>query len=188
VVFTGDGSRIKKYFLGRVLDYSDSESFLLDNAYVTAQCAIKLTFEHTDFSLRGKRALVLGYGRIGKYLASMLKSLGAVVFVFARREEARNDARKDGFIPCELSELNGCAPDLVYNTVPHKIVDKETSDKLLKRALIMDLASSPGGFFDEEVAMKASALPGKLMPESAGKAIFNYVSSVLSQLRRENDI
>ena len=124
VVFTGDKKKAEKFYSGRVLDYSESESFLLDNAYITAQCAIKLTFENTDFSLNGRQALVLGYGRIGKYLSSILKSLGADVFIYARREEARVDIRLNGFNSCTLSDICEISPELVYNTVPYKIIEK----------------------------------------------------------------
>ncbi len=187
-VFTGNGKRVEKFYGGRVLDYSESESFLLDNAYVTAQCAIKLTFENTDFSLNGKQALVLGYGRIGKYLSSMLKSLGTDVFIYARREETRIDLRLSGYKTCALSDIDKISPDLVYNTVPYKIVEKSVSDSFPKDAIVMELASSPGGFYDEYVAINGAGLPGRLMPRSAGKAIYDYVSSTLSRLREENSI
>ena len=188
IIFTGKKEKVEKHHAGIVLDYSDSESFLLDNAYITAQCAIKLTFENTDFSLHGKRVLVLGYGRIGKYLSSMLKCLCADVFVYARREESQKEASLNGFGICELSEIDKLDFDLIYNTVPFKIVKREITDKLRSSALIMELASDPGGFYDENIALKAAALPGKLMPQSAGKAIFDYVISILSHLKGENNL
>lgn len=186
LVFTGNKERIKSLCHARIFDYSESESFLLDNAYVTAQCAIKLTFENTDFSLNGKKALVLGYGRIGKHLSSMLKSLCADVFIYARREESRLEALLNGFKICELKSLD--IFDLIYNTVPYKIIKKELSDGIAKDSLVMELASSPGGFYDENVATKALGLPGKLMPRSAGKAIYDYVIATLSELRGEKSI
>lgn len=188
IVFTGNKKAVEKLHKGRAYDYSESESFLLDNAYITAQCAIKLTFENTDFCLNGKRALVLGYGRIGKYLSSMLKCLGADVFVYARRDETRLSARLEGCKPCSLMEIGEISPCLVYNTVPFKIVEKSVTDTLLHRALIIELASNPGGFFDENVAVKAAGLPGKMMPRSAGKAIYDYVSSTLSKIRGEKSL
>ncbi len=180
-VFTGQGRIVKKYFNGAIIDYSLDEAFLLENAYITAQCAIRRTLENLDSVIYGKKALVIGYGRIGKYLASMLKSLGAVVFISARREESLKDAELCGMKACLISEINPKSLDLVYNTVPYKIVSRSISDNFSPDALIMELASGEGGFEDEGVAVKALGLPGKFMPKSAGKAIYDLVCRFLSQ-------
>ena len=60
VVLTGSKDKVSRFFYGRVIAYSDSEAFLLKNAYITALCAIRLTFEKDDSLLLGKKALVLG--------------------------------------------------------------------------------------------------------------------------------
>ena len=179
-VFTGQGQIVKKFFGGAIIDYSCDESFLLENAYITAQCAIRQTLENLDSVIYGKNALVIGYGRIGKYLASMLKSLGAVVFISARREESLKDAELSRMIPCQISEIDPKSLDLVYNTVPYKIVGKDISDNFSSEALVMELASGSGGFEDENVAVKALGLPGKYMPKSAGKAISDLALRFLS--------
>ena len=187
-VFTGQSKIIKKYFDGAIIDYSDDEAFLLENAYITAQCAIRRTLEDIDSVIYGKNALVIGYGRIGKYLASMLKSLGAVVFVLARREESLKDAELSGMKPCVISDIDPKSLDLVYNTVPYKIISKDISDIFSKDSLIMELASGNGGFEDENVAVKALGLPGKYMPKSAGKAIYDLVHRFLSQHSERRNI
>ena len=180
-VFTGQEKIVEKYFSGAIIDYSCDETFLLENAYITAQCAIRRTLEDMDSVIYGKNALVIGYGRIGKYLASMLKSLGAIVFVSARREESLKDAELAGMKPCKISEIDLKSLDLVYNTVPYKIVSKEISDGFSPDALVMELASGCGGFEDESACAKALGLPGKYMPKSAGKAISDLVCRTLSQ-------
>jgi hypothetical protein len=58
---------------------------------------------------------------------------------------------------------------------------KEISDNFSDDALIMELASGSGGFEDENAAVKALGLPGKYMPKSAGKAIYDLVRRFLSQ-------
>lgn len=180
-VFTGQSKIIKKYFNGAIIDYSSDETFLLENAYITAQCAIRRTLEDIDSVIYGKNALVIGYGRIGKYLASMLKSLGAVVFVLARREESLKDAELSGMRPCRISDIDPKSIDLIYNTVPCKIIGKDISDNFSDDALIMELASGGGGFEDENAAVKALGLPGKYMPKSAAKAIYDLLCRFLSQ-------
>ncbi len=180
-VFTGSKEKIKRLFGGRIYAYSENEAFLLRNAYITAQCAIRLTMEKTDSLILGKKALILGYGRIGKYLASMLKSLGADIFIYARKEKSIADAEMNGMKGIDLCDIPNLYPDMIYNTVPDTIIKRSLSDVLPKETLIVELASSPGGFEDKEIAMKAPALPGRMMPKSAGEAVFDLVSTVLSK-------
>ena len=179
-VFCGNGSAVKGYFEGRVLDYSDNEAFLCENAYITAQCALKLTLDNIDTVLHGKKALVVGYGRIGKYLASMLRALNAVVFVYARRQESLLDASYNGCIPISLD--NSLAPelDLVYNTVPEIIIGKDFTDMLSNKSLIFELASPPGGFEDTSRVITARGLPGKMLQKSGANAISDFVLRNLS--------
>ena len=56
-------------FVGdRFIDYSVREDFQIENAVPTAEGAIALAMKEMDITLFGSKALVTGYGRIGKYL------------------------------------------------------------------------------------------------------------------------
>ena len=67
--------------------------------------------------------------------------------------------------------------DVIFNTVPARLFDKEVIEMLPKSVLLIDLASVPGGV--DFVAAKekginavwALSLPGKYAPETAGKII-----------------
>ena len=179
-VFCGNGSTVKGYFGGRVLDYSDDEAFLCENAYITAQCALKLTLDNIDTVLFGKRALIVGYGRIGKYLATMLRDLGAVVFVCARRRESQLDAFYNGCIPVSLDDGSISSFDLIYNTVPEIIIKKSFTERLSDKAVIFELASLPGGFEDTSRVITARGLPGKMLQRSGADAITDFVLRNLS--------
>ena len=70
---------------------------------------------------------------------------------------------------------------LVFNTVPAHILGKEQLALLPKGALLIELASAPGGF-DPELALGhhlkvcyAPGLPGKYCPETAAGIIGNYI-------------
>ena len=82
-------------------------------------------------------------------------------------------------ILAELSLKTAESLDLVYNTVPYRIVDKSVSNGFKGDAFVMELASAPGGFEDDGIAVRAPALPGRMMPEEAGKAIFDLIDSYL---------
>jgi adenosylhomocysteinase len=50
-----------------------------------------------NISIRGRTALVIGYGTIGKCVAKSLKGNGVIVTVYDIESELRNEAKKDGF-------------------------------------------------------------------------------------------
>ena len=78
-------------------DYGQLDSYSLLNAVPTAEGAVKLAIENTDFTLFESRVLVTGYGRCGRVLSGTLKSLGAYVTVSARKESDFAAARIQGF-------------------------------------------------------------------------------------------
>ena len=85
-----------------------------------------------------------------------------------------------------LAEHVGRA-DLVFNTVPACVLGREILSKLRKDALIIDLASKPGGVeFDtaRELGIKtvwALSLPGKCAPISAGDIILETIGNCLAE-------
>ena len=87
-----------------------------------------------------------------------------------------------------LAALDASAGDLdvLINTVPHRIITAEVISHMEKDALIVDLASMPGGVdFDfardaEICAIHALALPGKYSPKTAGAIVGETVLSLLS--------
>ena len=170
-------------------DYFKREDFVLRNAYITAEGAVQRTMEQLRCTVRDTRCLVLGYGRIGKFLARLLRGFGAEVTVAARNSRALAQAQLDGCHSCMLTELKSVLPwcDVIYNTVPHMILDRELLRKVPEHCFCMDLASVPGGI-DLPAAEKlglntlwASGLPGKTAPESAGKAVLDTIMQILKE-------
>ena len=183
IVFSGQPERVRRYFDGKIIDYSADEGFLDKNAYITAECAVSMALNDLQSTVSEIKCAVIGYGRIGRYLSKMLGSLGSSVTVLARREESRSRARKDGFYATEIQQFQNERFDVVFNTVPVQIISKRVSDRISDKALVYDLASLPGGFEDESFPKRALALPGKMKPLSAGKAIFDFVVSCIPNER-----
>ena len=65
----------------KVYDYNDSESFQIRNSISTAEGAVEIAMRELPVTIRGTSAAVLGYGRCGRTLASLLRSIGANVTV-----------------------------------------------------------------------------------------------------------
>lgn len=166
------------------VDLFDSEVFLTKNAYITAEAAVAIAMENMRKTVRGSRFAITGYGRIAKQLARLLCLLGAEVTVCARKPRDIAEAELMGCrgvniardLTQALSALES-SYDVIFNTVPSLVFDRDFLAALSKETLIIELASAPGGI-DATAARNlgarvlwAPSLPGKYAPDSAGKLI-----------------
>lgn len=174
------------------LDYLKDEAFLYDNARITAEGAVMLLGECTQGTVHGMDAAVIGMGRIAECLCPLLRALGARVTVYARRPEVLARARAMGAqTVCFADTLPVCAArhDAICNTVPHVLYGRELLENAPRDALLLELASAPGGFDTDAVRalglthVNGQGLPGKYAPRAAGELIAQYV---IERLRGEN--
>ena len=176
-----------------VFDYNDDEEFLVKNAFYTAEGALEIAIRETVFSLFDANALILGYGRIGKALLSVLKGIFHNVFVAARKPYDRAYIDAFGGKPVDFcsEKIIGTAKDIqvIFNTVPSVVLTEKIIENLPKNCLVIDLASGSGGI-DFSAAerckiktVRALGLPGKVAPESAANAVGDYVLSLLRKER-----
>ncbi len=172
-----------------VRDLTDTETFNLRNAIPTAEGAIAIAMQHLDVTLHGASVCVTGFGRIGRILCRLLASLGAHVTAVARSSRDMALAEVEGYRPATYGDLPTLGPtfDAVFNTVPTTVLTESVLAALKPEALIVDLASKPGGV-DHEAALRqnrrvvtALSLPGKVAPVTAGRII----ADCLMELHRE---
>lgn len=174
----------------RLVDYFAREELAIANAVPTSEGAIQIAMEELPVTLHGAKALVVGYGRLGKVLARQLRGLGATVSVAARSCADLAWAQVWSYGVERSDQLSGwlCAYDLVVNTVPAPVLGQEELGDLKPGCLVIDLASKPGGVdfaAAAELGVKvvwALSLPGKTAPVTAGLAIKNTVYNILSEL------
>lgn len=166
-------------------DYNASDSYALLNAVPTAEGAIKIAIENTDFTLWKSKVLVIGYGRVGKILADRLKKIGADVTVSARKSKDFATLAAYSIDYIETGSLNNkpLPYDIVFNTVDFPVL-YESAFKGSRCRLAIDLSSKGG--FDMHVAEKngvkaifASGLPGKIAPATAADILFLTVINYL---------
>lgn len=156
----------------RSMDLLKDEVYLYENAALTAACALRVTAEKTAFSLRGTPVLVVGWGRIGKHLARLLQECGAAVSVLSRSGAHLAEAASFGLqpvsqqtLPAEIGKFR-----ILYNTAPGMMIPEAISAQC-RSCLKLDLASQPGIAGDDVIS--ARGLPGRYVPESAGRLIAN---------------
>lgn len=160
------------------------------NAVPTAEGAIEIAISETPVTIHGSKCLVLGYGKIGKILTKDLYGMGAITYAAARKYADLAMIEGHGYEPLQMSTLKGRINefDIIFNTVPALILDDEVLSKVQKDALIIDLASKPGGV-DFEAAKKyglrviwALSLPGKVAPITSGAIIKDTIMNIINEL------
>lgn len=156
------------------------EPFTRENALLSAEGAVYAAMRQADFSLYGASCAVIGYGRIGKALTNMLRGLGAHVTVAARREVSRKEA---GSSSININQLHELIPhvQIIFNTVPFPLIGPDLLSLITHDTFLIELASPPYGIdlpAAQEMGLRAwleSGIPGRYCPQSAAKAILDYI-------------
>ncbi|MEB3102620.1 dipicolinate synthase subunit DpsA [Ferviditalea candida] len=170
-----------------LVELFDLDDVAIYNSIPTAEGALMMAIQNTDITIHGSECMVLGMGRTGKTLARVLKGLGAHVRVGVRRKEHFARAWEMGFDPFYIDQLalEVSNIDLIFNTIPTMIVTAQVIAQIPPRAIIIDLASKPGGTdfrFAEKRGIKsilAPGLPGIVAPKTAGRIIANTLCQLI---------
>ncbi|RCX12682.1 dipicolinate synthase subunit A [Fontibacillus phaseoli] len=180
----------------RLIELLDRDDVAIYNSIPTAEGAVMMAIQNTEITIHGSNCIVLGMGRTGFTLAKTLQGLGANVQVGVRKEADVARAVQMGWKPFVATDLNAynSAIDLIFNTIPTMIVTAQIISKLPRQAVIIDLASAPGGSdfrFAEKRGIKAllaPGLPGIVAPKTAGIIIANTLcQSILEEFHLRGD-
>ncbi len=173
----------------KCIDYYMREELMIKNAVPTAEGAIEIAMQETPITLNQSKCLIIGYGRIGKVLSTLLKSLGADVTVSARKYSDLAWIDVNGYKSVHNDNLKSIASkfDVIFNTAPALILDEEILKTINSDCIVIDLASKPGGVDFEkarDLGLKviwALSLPGKCAPLSSGKIIKETILNILHE-------
>jgi len=192
-IYTGMAKPFLKQLAGAfgitVIELFDRDDVAIYNSIPTAEGALMLAIQNTDITIHGSQCMVLGFGRTGFTMARTLQGLGARVKVGVRRPEHYARVWEMGFQPFYIKDLYEQVGniDLLFNTIPTMIVTAQIITNIPHRAVIIDLASKPGGTdfrFAEKrgvKAMLAPGLPGIVAPKTAGRIIANTLSRLIEE-------
>lgn len=174
----------------KVVDIMKREELSVLNAISTAEGAIKIAIEETPKNIHGSNVLVMGFGRIGKVLSHMLNGLGAKVSCEARKNSDLAWIKAYGYDAIPIAELNDNLYkfDIIINTIPYILLDRDALEHVKEDALIIDLASNPGGVDRNAVKEKqikfvwALSLPGKISPVTSAEFIKETLFNVVKEI------
>ena len=173
----------------QVADLMQRRGFTVGNAALTAEGAVEKLMSASPRSLWGSRVLITGWGRVAKLLALRLRALAAEVTVAARKEGDRAMAQALGLAAADFPDLPALLGsfDFVVNTVPARVLPAESLARLRPDVLLLELASSPGGFDPQEAAelgltaLSAPGLPGVTAPYTAAALMRDAIRSVIQE-------
>ncbi len=171
------------------VDYYIRDELKIKNCIPTAEGALSIAIEEMPITVSGSKVLIIGFGRVAKACAKLFKALDSNVTVCARSINAFAWSELYGYKSVEIDKVDSSLSDydLIINTVPAKILDKEKLSKIDKNALVIDLASKPGGVdFDNarQLGLKtiwALSLPGKVAPVTSGQIIADTILNILDE-------
>lgn len=175
----------------KLIDILKREDLSVLNAVSTAEGTIKIAIEEAQKNLHGSNILVLGFGRVGKVLSNMLKGIGANVSCEARKNSDLAWIKAYGYEPIPLATLkeNLNRFDIIINTIPYIILDKENLENVKRDALIIDLASNPGGVDRDAIKQLkikfvwALSLSGKVSPVTSAEFIKETLYNIFNEIK-----
>ena len=155
----------------KCIDLLKDPRYLAENAAITAECALQAAMNNLTVTLAGSPVLVLGWGRIGKCLAYLLRAIGADVTVAVRKESDLAMVQALGFRGENLPQLSYglMRYRVIFNTVPAPVLSRAQTVHCRPECLLIDLASTDG--IEGDDVIRARGLPGSEVPESSGNLI-----------------
>lgn len=168
-------------------DYFLLDELAIYNAVPTAEGVIQILIESLPVTIHGMKCGITGYGKVGKILAMVLRNLGADVTVFARKPSDMADAYAKNIQHKSYKDLATQYSDFdtLINTVPARIIGTDELSHLNPECVLIETASSPFGI-DFQAAkeralevIKASSLPGKVAPKTAGEIIGRSILPII---------
>ena len=171
----------------KVIDLMKQEELVILNTIATAEGAIDVAIQNTNTIIHGSNVLILGFGRVAKEVATKFHGLSAKVTCAARKTTDLAWIKTLGYDAVNINELGEDLKkyDIIINTVPQMIIEKENMQFMKQEVLLIDLASSPGGINIEDAKQMnlkfvwALALPGKIAPVTSAEFIKDTIYNLI---------
>lgn len=165
-----------RFYQKKLIEIAELDEIAIPNSIPTAEACLQIAMEKLPITIHGSNTIVLGFGRCGKTLSRMLHAVGAKTTVIARKAKDLARIKEMGLGAGTFDQLNEILPnaDLIINTIPIQILTEDRLVFVNKDALIIDIATAPGGTnfqAAEKLGLNAiltPSLPGLVAPKTAG--------------------
>ncbi|MBT8077467.1 MAG: adenosylhomocysteinase [Gammaproteobacteria bacterium] len=117
-----------------------------DNLYGCRESLVDGIKRATDVMIAGKKAIVCGYGDVGKGCAQSLRGLGATVWITEVDPICALQAAMEGYPVVEFDEVCDQADIVVTATGNYHVVSGPQMDRMKNQAIICNI-----GHFDNEI-------------------------------------
>ncbi len=191
LVFTGAlNNNLSK--IENLIDIYRTDNITNQSVIATVEGALKIAIESTDISINNSNILIIGYGKIGSYLAKSLKYLGANITIISRSSKTVNNAIKDGFSAFSNTELNEnlSNKNIIFNTAEKVQIDKTNLSSIDENCIYIELASAPFGInYEDSVesnlkVIYGMSLPGIVSPKTIGNFIGLEILNYIKELKK----
>lgn len=174
------------------IDYMKDEAMAIANTAAAAEGILAEAVSRSPRTLFGSTCLLFGYGRCGSTLAGYLRSCGTELLVYETEESAGARAKLAGGKLVKTTHLQESLQkaDFIFNTVPSMVLPKALLGYVRKDALLLDLASAPGGVdYKAAEGMGISAvwlpgLPGKYAPLTSAQLLEESIERSMNRLKQ----
>lgn len=155
------------------------EQFLKENSILTAEGLIAYLIKHRRFPLYQSRILVLGYGHCAQPIISYLLAFHAKVSVGLRNASLKEEIEERG---CQYTDLNhlDMNQDIIINTIPHVIIDKEKIDRMSQHCFVIDIASYPYGIDHHYALSKGHHC--QILPSIPCRYAYGYAGAMIADV------
>ena len=168
----------------KLLEYDD---VVKKNGILTAEGIIADLIYNTPYSIYDTKILVLGCGNIGKPLINYLNNMGSTVYVGVKEYKDYMEQNNSFFTNKDIKDYLNIV-DIVINTVPDRIIDKEILSEIKNKPYILDVSSVPYGIdYDEAKKMDLNikqlpGIPGKVSPKSASLILSKKINNIVKEV------
>ena len=130
-----------------VIAVNDSPSKrLFDNRFGTAESTLQAFMGLTNLQVSGKKVVVVGYGYVGRGIASRLKGMGAIVYIVETDPVRALEAAMDGFQVVDMQEVASRGEVFITCTGSIKVIRGEHFERMHDGAILAN-----AGHFDVEI-------------------------------------
>lgn len=164
-------------------DFLQIEEVETENALTTAEGAVAEAIGLSLNNIHSGKCMVLGYGKCGKAIARLLKAWGIDTTIAARSETALAQAGEEGYGTVLLKDMSDVISGMlfIFNTIPAMVLKEKEIAVLKEDAVIVDIASSPGGTdfaACERAGIKtvlSLGIPGRYSPKTSAEILLRAI-------------